>query len=972
MTGHKLSASNGLRNNKSVQYLATLYRHWQLFISKPQNNSIPFLAVILWLTAIFLPLSFQTVFGQTLPQSSSQSWQIELTNRYSQLRQRTLQVAKQQRWALSKKYSNTREFQLQEIDAFGQPVYYTVHNVEAARGTRTQALWGGSSLPVALSGNSPALAGKLGLWDGGRVLTSHQEFIPLTGVAQRIIQKDDATAVNNHTTHLAGTLVAQGINPQAKGMAFGAQLSVWNYTDDITELTTAASNLLVSNHAYGPVAGWVYNASRPGADANLKWEWWGNTAISTTEDYLFGFYTTKARDIDRIAYNNPFYLMVRSADNKRSETGPPTGTSYFLRDTDTKSTLFRSRNDMYDVIPAEATAKNVLTVGAADATFAASQPVSITSTSYSGWGPTDDGRIKPDLLGIGSSVLSSIAQSDTAYAFYSGTSMASANVAGSLFLLQELFARQRATSSPGTTQFMRAATLRGLALHTADRMNPAAGPDYRQGWGLLNTEAAARIILNENLAHLLLEQSLIAGKTFTQQITAQGSEPLLITLSWTDPEGTATTVAPASVDNRAPKLVNDLDLRLSSGSTIDMPFVLDPSHPDQAAIRGDNFRDNIEQVYVANPKPGQTYTISVSHKGKMTYSSQPFSIIVSGLQRVNCQLTAEIQLAKDTTICAGTVLPLRTANPSADLTYQWLRNGVVLENARTDVCQVKQAGSYVLRVSNAAGCSSTSKPVQVQVRASSVAITPAGSQWLCADKQPIQLQAVDTNGATLSGVNVEWIRDSLVIASQQVTTLTITEPGRYKVRMTKDGCQSLSAETNVQPTTVGAIMLVPEETELTLPKGATVTLKAPVDSSYNYQWYRNDSTLTNAVNYQLAVSQAGIYKVQIIQQHCVGWSANRLVESSVLTDTVSDSTSHFVVYPNPVERTLLIKYIHPLAKQAQLSIFDMRGVLQQEILVQAQHGQFETELTVQTLPPGYYIVRLTGGFTTQVGRFLKK
>ena len=307
-------------------------------------------------------------------------------------------------------------------------------------------------------------------------------------------------------------------------MAYGSQLSVWDYTDDITELVSAAPNLLVSNHSYGPVVGWVYNESRPGTNPDLKWEWWGNTAISATEDYLFGFYTANARDLDRIAYNNPFFLMVRSADNKRSETGPPAGTPYFLKNTTTQSTLPRSRNDTYDVIPAEATAKNVLTVGAANVSFTnQNKTILLGSTAFSGWGPTDDGRIKPDLLGIGSGVLSSLATNDTAYGTYSGTSMAAANISGSLFLLQELYASQRAPGLPTSGQFMRAATLRGLALHTANRANPQLGPDYRQGWGLLNTEAAARLLLNENQANLVLEKSLTPSGTFTQSIIAQGN-----------------------------------------------------------------------------------------------------------------------------------------------------------------------------------------------------------------------------------------------------------------------------------------------------------------------------------------------------------------------------------------------------------------------------------------------------------------
>ena len=101
-------------------------------------------------------------------------------------------------------------------------------------------------------------------------------------------------------------------------------------------------------------------------------------------------------------------------------------------------------------------------------------------TSFSSWGPSDDGRIKPDLVGNGYNVYSTSHRHDSAYSVKSGTSMSGPNVAGSLLLLQEAYELK-------TGNFMRAASLKGLAIHTCREAGLHRGPDYRYGWGVLDT-----------------------------------------------------------------------------------------------------------------------------------------------------------------------------------------------------------------------------------------------------------------------------------------------------------------------------------------------------------------------------------------------------------------------------------------------------------------------------------------------------
>lgn len=508
--------------------------------------------------------------------------------------------------------------QLWGLDERGNLLYEHTHsNARAANTTRTSDLYAGGSLGLSLSGSSPTVRDRIAIWDGGRLQASQVEF------AGRVTQMDSPANVDNHATHVAGTMIARGINGLARGMAFGANLKAYDFTGGDTEIADAAGTYLVSNHSYGFTAGWYFNDNRAG---NVKWEWHGDTTVSDREDYKFGFYDTRARSWDRIAFNAPYYLLVKSAGNDHGDNGPGDGQPYYLVNRNVISTRPRNDQNGYDQITTNGTAKNILTVGAVgNLTNGYNAASDVRIADFSSWGPTDDGRIKPDISAVGVSVLSTSSRTDSAYAVLSGTSMAAPNVTGSLLLLQELYAGRN------DGQFMRASTLKGLILHTANEAGSAPGPDYRFGWGLLNTGRAAQVLLNTDRNHLLSEQSLAQGQTYSLPVVASGRGPLIVTICWHDPEGTATTVSAANLNNRAPKLINDLDVRVSDGRQPSLPWVLNPDKPDEAATTGDNIRDNVEQVVIPNAVPGRSYTVTVTHKGTLTNTKQDYALLASGV-----------------------------------------------------------------------------------------------------------------------------------------------------------------------------------------------------------------------------------------------------------------------------------------------------------------------------------------------------
>ena len=528
-------------------------------------------------------------------------------------------MAKKYNWPLRQVFSDGSVMILSGVSETRQPLYEATHsNRGAAQTTRTDALFEGGDLGLNLTGGSTEMREKLAVWDGGKVLNTHVEL------AGRVRQADNASTTDDHATHVSGTMVATGINPRARGMANQTALLAYDFGSDQTEMAAAAANLLVSNHSYGPASGWRYNADRAGTDANLKWEWYGDTSISATEEYRFGFYDSRSRDWDRIAYNSPNYLIVKSAGNDHGDNGPTGGAAYFLGNSSRTSKTPRANQNGYDQIATNGTAKNTLTVGAVSILSNGYNQISDPRiSSFSSWGPTDDGRIKPDIMGVGVNVLSTISTNNNAYTSLNGTSMSSPNVAGSVFLLQELHQNLQ-------QRFMRSSTLKGLILHSADDAgNP--GPDYQYGWGLLNNRRAAEVLLNRDQSHLLNERTLLPNETYTLPVTASGRGKLVITICWTDPEALATTANASNLNNRNPKLINDLDLRVSDGTTETLPWILNPDQPNQNATRGDNFRDNVEQIIIPNAVPGKTYTISVRHKGTLTNARQDYTLIVSGI-----------------------------------------------------------------------------------------------------------------------------------------------------------------------------------------------------------------------------------------------------------------------------------------------------------------------------------------------------
>lgn len=478
------------------------------------------------------------------------------------------------------------------ISKSGNPLYFKEQHGKSLRETvNADAIQPSGSTGFDLEGQGV----EVGVWDSNAFFKNHSEFSYFDGTNSVIITSntESQTISSSHPTSVSSVIISQGLFHDEQYDVTGVAPKIsklfyrdWNLVEsEIINLVSENPKILVSNHSYG------YPIFDEDQDAFI----FSNEEI--------GQYTDDDSTLDEIANNYPYHLYVTSAGNDGDVQYPG------------------QEHEGYDMLLTGQLGKNILTVAAvSENNFGLVQP-----TAFSQAGPTNDGRIKPEISAPGSSVIvarwdDEDPNRDDAYSLASGTSFSSPAVAGGVALLQQHYHNLN-------NQYMLSSTVKGLLCHSADDVpswnsfNDVIGPDPKTGFGLMNLEKAAQIISTNAIDPLsIVEFDLENGETYTLNFTSMDSDQMLeATISWNDPVSTALF--------REKELVNDIDIRINDENNTFFPWKLDTTDITSPAIKGDNLVDNIEKIEVENPNGD--YLITVSHKGTLE-SPQKVSLIVSG------------------------------------------------------------------------------------------------------------------------------------------------------------------------------------------------------------------------------------------------------------------------------------------------------------------------------------------------------
>ncbi|MDZ4759348.1 MAG: S8 family serine peptidase [Bacteroidota bacterium] len=366
---------------------------------------------------------------------------------------------------------------------------------------------------------------KVGEWDGGFV-GQHIDHDSRKTILDYNVQSD-------HATHVAGTIVGNGtINPYATGMAPNAILYSSDFYGNIVPnmdsgITKYGMDMTSNSYGYSP----AYDTCPRGQ------------------------YDDEARAIDLLVNYYPNYLHVFAAGNAQSNCG----------------------NGGYGTIPSGwNSSKNVVTVGAVSYIG--------TMSTFSSFGPTRDGRLKPDICADGVGVYSTLPNNNY-QGGWNGTSMATPGVTGTAAQLVEYY-KSIYNTNPD------AILMKGILCNTADDAG-AAHVDFKFGYGNINAIKAYQCIHDS----LWTSDTISNGNIQTYNIYVDSNMvQFRAMLNWMDVEGN-----PAAQK----ALVNDLDLYIiTPASDTIYPWKLNPASPATAAIQDIDTLNNMEQVTIDTPQYG--------------------------------------------------------------------------------------------------------------------------------------------------------------------------------------------------------------------------------------------------------------------------------------------------------------------------------------------------------------------------------
>jgi hypothetical protein len=326
-------------------------------------------------------------------------------------------------------------------------------------------------------------------------------------------------------------------------------------------------------------------------------------------------YSQSSRDVDAFVVAHPDMLVVFNTGNYGATADiPPTAPPPMS-------------------VAAPGSAKNTLQIGG---TRPPNREDGILSYNTL-YGPTRDGRIKPDVVGpatvlAGDGDNNGSSRNCNYSSIGPGTSWAAPTIAGAAALVRQYYTdgfypTGVATAANGFTPS--AALLKATIIAAARRVpvkltingdvDTQPVPSYEQGFGFPVLDDALYFSGDRSRLRAIDSASgLAAGETTNLRISVRGGTSLKAVLVWTDPPGIV-----RSVNDPTPELVNDLDLVVTRPDGT-KAYGNERLHPGRA-----DRLNNVEGVAIESPEGG-LYTVTVTANAIAAGPRQGYALVIVG------------------------------------------------------------------------------------------------------------------------------------------------------------------------------------------------------------------------------------------------------------------------------------------------------------------------------------------------------
>jgi hypothetical protein len=440
----------------------------------------------------------------------------------------------------------------------------------------------------------------------------------------------------DHGTHVVGTILGntkESYFDYWNGVAPDAKVAFFDVSD-------GSAHLVIPTNFYGQVLSTAYMKG-----ARIHSNSWGSG---------MNYYDSISRQVDRFTYNYQDMLVLFAVGNDGRRT--TTSWESYIESVptllnSTNQTILNAWWDQGGTAGAPSVCKNSLAIGSVvnmnQDLYLYEKPQFLSDSgsvsAFSSYGPTFDGRIKPDLVAAGQYVFSADSRYYCGLAGLGGTSMATPVAAGAATLVREYFTKGYYTVGEQSAREVTnppSALIKAMLINSGQVVQRVLTGSYGkaltstlydeyQGFGRISLEHILRFpdtsfdtfaistnMTNQLTDDLAFEPIFQDGSSATHTYAFQTLGDFKISIVWMDPPAQA---------NVGQTLVNDLDLFVTDLARGTVHYPNGKSSKD--------YRNNVEQVWLTGLDEGivSDFEVTVSGAG-LRQGPQPYAMVVTADQ----------------------------------------------------------------------------------------------------------------------------------------------------------------------------------------------------------------------------------------------------------------------------------------------------------------------------------------------------